>query len=129
MYQRGQPTSFQQRLEIKQRAESGQNDSFIAKALGCSVWTVRKWRRIAKKQIRSELSPKLGRPAKGPLSSMPPQLQQKIKELRLAHPGWGPNTLLAELRRDPYWSTTSLPSRSRVAAYLKHAGLTRSYLP
>jgi transposase InsO family protein len=129
MYQRGQPTSFQQRLEIKQRAESGQNDPFIAKALGCSVWTVRKWRRIAQKQTRSDLSPKLGRPAKGPLSSIPSQLQQKIKDLRLAHPGWGPNTLLAELRRDPYWSTTPLPSRSRVAAFLKEGGLTRSYQP
>lgn len=51
MYQRGQPTSFQQRLEIKQRAESGQNDPFIAKALGCSVWTVRKWRRIAQNSL------------------------------------------------------------------------------
>lgn len=129
MVQRGQPTTFQQRLDIKQRSENGQNDPTIAAALGFSVWTVRKWRRIAQNQTRADLSPKLGRPAKGPLSSMPSQLQLKIKELRLAHPGWGPNTLLAELKQDPYWSTTTLPSRARVAAFLKNAGLTRSYQP
>lgn len=85
--------------------------------------------RIAQKQPRAALSPKLGRPAKGPLSSLSPQLQHHIKDLRLAHPGWGPNTLLSELKQDPYWSAKPLPSRSRVAAYLKTAGLTRSYQP
>ena len=68
MVQRGQPTTFQQRLNIKQRAENGQNDPTIAAALGFSVWTIRKWRRIAQNQTRSDLSPKLGRPANGSLS-------------------------------------------------------------
>jgi hypothetical protein len=47
--------------------------------------------------------------------------------LREAHPGWGPNTLLLALRHDPYWRTRPLPSRARIAAWRKHAGLTRRY--
>jgi transposase InsO family protein len=47
--------------------------------------------------------------------------------MRQAHPGWGPDTLLAELRVDPHWTDQPLPSRSRIAALLKSASLTRRY--
>ncbi len=58
---------------------------------------------------------------------MSPELQTKLRVLREAHPGWGPESLLATLRADPAWSASRLPSRSRVAAFLKQAGLTRTY--
>ena len=38
----GKTTSFQVRLEIMEQASVGLNDTQIATALGCSVWTVRK---------------------------------------------------------------------------------------
>lgn len=69
----------------------------------------------------------MGRPATGILSTMQSDLQTKIRGLREAHPGWGPDSILATLRADPIWSTIRLPSRSRVAAFLKQAGLTRKY--
>jgi transposase InsO family protein len=48
-------------------------------------------------------------------------------QMRRAHPGWGPDTLLAELRLDSRWEGQPLPSRSRIAALLKAAKLTRRY--
>jgi hypothetical protein len=44
MPRRGQYTTFQERLTIGERAAAGQPDPVIARGLGCSVWTVRKWR-------------------------------------------------------------------------------------
>ncbi len=95
--------------------------------MGCSVWTVRKWRRIFEHKGRDGLTTQMGRPATGVLSTMLPELQTKLRALREAHPGWGPESLLATLRADPAWSTAHQPSRSRVAAFLKQAGLTRKY--
>jgi hypothetical protein len=58
---------------------------------------------------------------------MAPQLRATILTLRHTHPGWGPATLLAELRLDPCWRDQPLPSRSRIAAWRTHAHLTRRY--
>ena len=58
---------------------------------------------------------------------MPQPLRDAILTLRRAHPGWGPETILAELRADPAWHDYPLPSRSRIAALFKHAKLTRRY--
>jgi hypothetical protein len=46
-------------------------------------------------------------------------------QLRGAHPGWGADTILSELRTDPLWAEHPLPSRARIAALFKHAKLTR----
>lgn len=40
---RGQTTSYQERVEIMVQAATEFNDTQIAIALGCSVWTIRKW--------------------------------------------------------------------------------------
>jgi transposase InsO family protein len=58
---------------------------------------------------------------------MSPQVRATILILRHTHPGWGPDTLLTELRLDPCWRDQPLPSRSGIAALLKHAKLTRRY--
>src|SRR5579859_2049700 len=47
------------------RAASGQSDPEIAAALGCSVWTVRKWRRRGQHQGRTDLSSQIGHPTAG----------------------------------------------------------------
>jgi hypothetical protein len=54
-------------------------------------------------------------------------LHATILTLRRTHPGWGPATLLTELRLDPRWRDQPLPSRSRIAALLTHAKLARRY--
>ncbi|HET8851606.1 MAG TPA: helix-turn-helix domain-containing protein, partial [Ktedonobacteraceae bacterium] len=69
------------------------NDTQIATVVGCSVWTVRKWRRRSIQQGRVGLTSQMGRPATGPVSTFPNELKEAILHLRRLHPGWGPNTL------------------------------------
>ncbi len=127
MHLRGQTTTFQTRLEISEHAAAGLNDTQIAAVVGCSVWTVRKWRRRSRKHGRVGLTSQMGRPATGPLSTFPKQLQETILHLRTLHPGWGPATLLVALKTDACWGNQPLPSRARIAMLLKQAGLTRRY--
>ena len=127
MLRRGQTTTFQERLDINERAAAGQSDPEIAAELGCSVWTVRKWRRRGQHQGRSSLNSHMGRPPTGPLSTFPTGMREAILNLRRTHPGWGPETLLAELCVDPRWVDHPLPSRSRIAARLSAEKLTRRY--
>ena len=56
MHLRGQTTTFQTRLEISEDSAAGLNDTKIAKAVGCPVWTVRKWRRRSLKLGRVGLT-------------------------------------------------------------------------
>src|SRR5690349_11198357 len=121
------PTTFEERVAILERASTGQSDDEIATILHCSVWTVRKWRRIGQRQGRAGLAPPIGRPPTGPLGSVLPALRDAILQLRRTHPGWGADTILAELRTDPLWAEQRLPSRARIAAFFKHAKLTRRY--
>lgn len=127
MLRRGQTTTFPERLDITERAAAGQSDPEIAAELGCSVWTVRKWRRRGQHQGRAGLSSQMGRHATGLLATLPTGMRETIVQMRRAHPGWGPTTLLAELQVDPRWTDQPLPSRYRIAALLKGEHLTRRY--
>jgi len=127
MLRRGQTTSFPERLDITERAGAFQSDPEIAKALGCSVWTVRTWRRHGQRQGRSGLSSQMGCPITGPLGMFPTGMREAILQMRRTHPGWGPTTLLAELQIDPRWADQPLPSRSRIAALLSAEKLTSRY--
>ncbi len=129
MHLRGHTTTFQTRLEISEHAAAGLNDTRITERVGCSIWTVRKWRRRSMHQGHVGFKSPMGRPAAGPLSTFPKKLQETILHLRKLHPGWGPNTLLAALKMDVYWGNQPLPSRARIATLLKQAGLTRRYQP
>src|SRR6476620_8342885 len=93
-------TTIAERVTILERASAGETDSTIAASFGCSMWTVRKWRRRGQRQGRAGLTPRRGRPATAPLSTVPQSLREAILTLRRAHPGWGPETILAELRAD-----------------------------
>jgi hypothetical protein len=88
---------------------------------------VRTWRRRSQHQGRIGLSSQMGRPTTGVLSTLAEDMRDSILHLRRTHPGWGPDTLLAELRVDPRWTHSPLPSRSRIAALLKAAKLTRRF--
>ncbi len=129
MLRRGQLTTLQERLLISEYATQGLTDAQIATQLGCSRWTVRKWRRAAQHLGRAALTVLRGRPRRGPLTTFAPDLGAALVQLRRAHPGWGPVTLLAALPADPYWPHQRLPSRARVAALLQQRHLTRRYQP
>src|SRR5215469_2214241 len=86
------------------------NDSQIASVVGCSVWTVRKWRRRSQYQGRIGLTSHMGRPARGPGSTFPTEVTERLLHLRKLHPGWGPDTLLTALEMDPGFAAHPLPS-------------------
>ena len=127
MAQRGRGTTLEERIEIGERWEAGQTDSEIAAAMGRSVWTVRKWRRKYQREGRSGLVSHLGRPPTGALGQYPLEMRDAIAEMRELHSGWGPLTIRTELENDPRFAGMRLPSRSRIAAFLKQKEMTRKY--
>ena len=127
MVQRGRKTTLEERIEMGERWEAGQRDPEIAVVLGRSVWTVRKWRRRYQREGRSGLASRMGRPAIGALGQFPLEMRDTVREMREKHPGWGPLTLRTELENDRRFAAMRLPSRSRIAAFLKQEKLTRKY--
>ena len=127
MAQRGRRTTFKERVEIGERWEAGQKDPEIAAAMGLSVWTVRKWRRKYQAEGRVGLASRMGRPPTGALSQFPLEIRDLIREMRQEHSGWGPLTIRTELENEQRFVGLRLPSRSRIAAFLKQEGLTRKY--
>src|SRR5437016_5795328 len=119
MRQQGQMTTFETHVEIGEQAAAGLNDPQIATPVGCSVWTVRKWRRRAIQQGPASLTSHMGRPVSGPLSTFPKELQETLLHLRQLHPGWGPSTLLVALKMDVTLQDQALPSRAQIARLLK----------
>jgi len=118
-------TTFEDRVRILALAQAKHTDSEIATLVGYAVATVRKWRRRG--QNGQPLCSKMGRPAKGSLSSYPPLLRETLRAWRVAHPGWGAATLLAELQADKRFSEQKLPGRRDIARFLKAQGLVRAY--
>ena len=126
MRRKGEVTTLQERQAIvEKRVTYRMKDADIAAEMSCSIETVRKWRRRYHKEGQAGLASKMGRPA-GALQKQPDALKDDIRRLRKQHPGWGPTTLLLELAAKG-WQKEKLPSRSRVAAFLKEEGLTRRY--
>jgi Helix-turn-helix domain len=127
MSAKGQTTSLCERVEIGERWKGGQTDRQIAEAMQRPLATIRKWRRRNQHQGRAGLASRMGRPKRGPLDHVPADLVRALGQMRKAHPGWGPITLLKELEKDDRFTDQPLPSRSRLAAYLKAAGLVKTY--
>ena len=73
------------------------------------------------------MSPKMGRPPTGALGQYSSEMRQEISDMREAHSGWGPITILTELEKDSICFEKKVPSRSRIAAYLKQKSYTRKY--
>ena len=124
---KGQPSSLAERVEIGERWKAGQSDTEIALGLGRPIATIRKWRRRNQHQGRTGLSSKMGRPATGALGHYPEKVSREISRMRNAHPGWGPLTILAELEKEAGLAGQRLPSRCRVAAYLKQKGWVKKH--
>ena len=87
MHRIGQKTTVQERVTNGKLAMAGRTDARIALKLDCSVWTVRKWRRIFAHQGRAGFNNQMGRPATGPLGTIPEEMQTALRHLRETHPG------------------------------------------
>lgn len=82
----------------------------VARRYGVTRQTVHRWlRRYARAGIAG-LADSSSRPATCP-HQMAPQVEARIVELRLEHPGWGPRTLAHYLARE---ALAPVPSRSGV---------------
>jgi len=69
----------------------------------------------------------MGRPAQGALASAPAEMKDALLELREKRPGWGPQSLRLEIAKDVRFAGLKIPSRARIAAYLKEQGKVRKY--
>lgn len=120
-------TSIEERVEIMILADAGLTDREIGQRLGWSSHTVRKWRRRGECGGRAALESTMGRPASGAVSAFPDEIQQRVCQMRLTHPGWGPKTLVTELKSDSSLTSQLLPSRATIARLIKEKGLSRMY--
>jgi transposase-like protein len=120
-------TTMEERVNIAERASVGRSSREIAGEIGYSLATVRKWRQRYNREGRAGLSSQMGRPAAGALTQSSAEVKAAILEMREKHPGWGPITIGLELGKDERFTGQKLPSRSRIAAYLKEQKKVRKY--
>jgi hypothetical protein len=123
----GKPTALEERVLINELARAGHTDRKIAEQLGWSVSTIRKWRRRGNREGRQGLASVMGRPPTGELGTFPSVIKETLRVWRAQHPGWGPKTLLAELRADERFRDQRLPSIRSIARFLKAEKVVRSY--
>jgi len=122
----GKMTTVEERVLICELVKAGHTGREIAKQLGWSKWTVRKWHRRGRKG-RKALASIMGRPASGVLSTYSVSIRETLRAWRKAHPGWGPKTLRAELETDDRFEGQKLPGLRSIARFLNQKELTRSY--
>jgi transposase len=127
MSNKGQITTLEERVMIAEQVRAGKSSREIAAEIGRSVATVRKWRQRYLRQGRAGLSSQMGRPAGGALASAPVEMKEAILELREKHPGWGAQTLQLEIANDQRFVAQRIPSRARIAAFLKAHQKVRKY--
>ena len=123
----GRKTRLEERMLMVELSRTGHPDREIAKQLGWSVFTVRKWRGREKREGRPGFASVMGRPVGGVLGTFPPRLIETLRGWREAHPGWGAKTLWAELKADERFGGQALPSVRSIARFLKAEGLVRPY--
>lgn len=121
------PTTLEDRLQIGNLAQLGWTDRQIAEQMGWSEHTVRKWRRKQEREGRAGVVSRMGRPARGSMSTFGDALRETLRRWRSEHPGWGPTTLHAELRTDPAFAGQALPSPASIGRFLKAQHLSRGY--
>ena len=89
------------RLRLFALAEELSNVRAACRIMGVHPSTYYRWRKPVQRWGLDALRPRERRPPQSPRRT-PPWLERQILALALAHPGWGPDRLAAELRR-PRW--------------------------
>jgi len=117
-------TKKETRKMIYNLSREGLSSSIIAEQLGLGLSVVKKWR---SRGAKGDFGKQMGRPSHPPLGSYPKELVDKIRDLRKAHPGWGPRHLVLAMRKMPVYSTAELPSISSISRFLSSEGLSRRY--
>jgi transposase InsO family protein len=101
----------EQRLAaVKEVIDDGATVTDVARRYGVARQTVHEWLRRYAKGGLSGLIDASSRPLSCP-HQMPPVVEARIVELRLAHPGWGPRTIGHQLGRE---GVNPVPGRSSI---------------
>lgn len=127
MSHKGQVTTLEERVIIAEGVEAGKSSREMAEELKRPVATICKWRQRYLQNGRAGLSSPMGRPADGALATSPVEMKDALLELREKHPGWGAQTLRLEIAKDERFIGMTIPSRARIAAYLKERQKVRKY--
>jgi transposase InsO family protein len=107
---------FQAVLEV---LNDGASVTGVARRYGVARQTVHDWLGKYAVDGLGGLTDRSSRPLSCP-HQMPPELEARIVEMRRAHPGWGPRTILFWLDRD---GVVPLPGRTSVERCLIRHGL------
>jgi transposase len=127
MSNKGQITTLEERVMIAEQVDAGRSSREIVDELRRPLPTIRKWRQRHLREGRAGLSSQMGRPAAGALAQTSVEMKDAILELRENHPGWGAQTLRLEIAKDKRFAGLRIPSRARIAAYLKEQKKVRKY--
>lgn len=131
-------TTPNQRRGFYQRHLRGETYQEIADSVGVSKWTVRSWCR--RQRDGGECQTRYGNKPRGLLRRFDPKVSYSVLRLRLQHPRWGPNRILAGLKKRPSLQGLPLPSEASIGRYLhqwpqfrrpnkKRLGTKRLYQP
>jgi len=111
-----QTTTPAERKQFYKLHETGKTYQEIAELFGVSSMCVRMWCR--RQRDGGEVENRYYNPKAGALSQFDSRLPEKVLALRGAHPGWGSESLLLHLRKDPDLREVLLPKRSSIARFL-----------
>jgi hypothetical protein len=106
-------TDFADQQCILRLRSEGRIYTEIAQETGWSYETVRK---VCRGRI-ARLAHKLGRPAKGLLSSFDPRVRFACLKTKRSHRYWGPDVVRAELAKRDWVKEVKLPCASQIGAY------------
>lgn len=109
-------TLVSQRRLFYQRHLSGQSYARIGADVGVSRECVRYWCR--RQRDGGDVHTRYARSHASLLGRFDPKIRYVILRLRLEHPRWGPNRILARMRKRPSLSGLRLSSETQIGRYL-----------
>ena len=112
-------TDAEKALIARGKAQA-KTDGALGEQLHCSSACIHKWAGRLRAAGQAGLQAgRMGRPARGSLSSFTDSVRQRALRLKQQHPGWGAQRVLVSLRTEPALATQKLPSASSLARYFK----------
>jgi DNA-binding CsgD family transcriptional regulator len=115
-------TTIQQRQAIADLTSQGQSYQAVARQLGLSLWTVRKWARRAKRGGMAGLVSVMGRPMSGPMAAIDPRVRYAALRLKRQHPTWGAAYIRKKLSERPSLQGLALPEATSLWRYWRSFG-------
>jgi len=109
--------SVAQRREMMRLVEEGHTYATVAKRMGISFWTVRKWIRQGKRCGIEKLASCYGRPTIGPLAGFDPLVRYVSLRMKRQHPKWGAAYVVKKMGEKPSLRGKKLPSSTTIWRY------------